>query len=200
MNLKSIYETENSLKTFMQLEPLHFYLRTFFLDSIRSRDTLIDPFDFSYKYNLDTLKSLNLFLILAKHGLLIKFYNLECDECGETTIEDSIDKFYECINCKSLLLNLKEPNTDNLFSNISYLFKLSDEILDELQQDLKVQPSLSSEPYNDKEGDATTVQKSLVVTEIVKHTDNTLTGLASEKNILQQQINNLLGEGIRSIS
>ncbi|WP_431030018.1 hypothetical protein [Lysinibacillus sp. LZ02] len=200
MNLKSIYETEDSLKSFMPLEPLHFYLREFFLDNLKNQEIIVDPLDFSFKYKLNPFKTLNLFLTLANNGMLKKFYRLECDDCGEPSIEDSLDKFYECIICKELLINLTEPKLEDLFNNISYLFEIIDEIKEDLNDDLKVPPSLLYEQDNDKGGTMTTNQKPISVTDVLNHSNDDLSSLASEQDILRDQINTLLGEGIKSIS
>lgn len=199
-NLKAIYNTENNLQLIMPLEPLHYILRDFFLSNIKDKVTTIDPLDFSFNYKIDGMKTINLFLTLSNHGLLKKIYRLECDECGEIALEDSIDKFYECFVCKHPLINLYEPNSEDLFNNISYVFELCEELFNELNENLKVQPSLPSEMQVGKEGNMTTIQNNLGVTEILQHTENNLSSITSEQLILNQQIDKLLAQGIKSIS
>ncbi|MFJ3386877.1 hypothetical protein [Lysinibacillus sp. Ag94] len=200
-NLSSIYESEDSLKLLMPFESLHFHLRDFFLNNVKKKATVIDPLDFSFRYKIDTLKTINLFLTLSNYGLLKKLYQLECDECGEITFEDSIEKFYECFVCKHPLLNLSEPSVNNLFNNISYTFEICKELQEELHLDLKAPPSLSSNKLcDDKGGDMATIQSSYGVSDVLKHPEDGLSSITSEIFIIKQQIDNLLAEGIKTIS
>ncbi|WBF54867.1 hypothetical protein HXV90_02850 [Lysinibacillus sp. JK80] len=200
-NLNSIYESEDSLKLIMPFESLHLYLRDFFLNNLKKKAPVIDPLDFSFRYKIDTLKTINLFLTLSNYGLLKKLYQLECDECNEIAFEDSIENFYECFVCKHPLLNLSEPSFDKLFNNISYAFEFCDELQDELYHDLKVPPSLSSNKQSDdKGGDITTIQSNFSVSDVLKHTDVSMSSITSEQCIIKQQIDDFLAKGIKTIS
>lgn len=191
-SLESIYKKDTNYSSYFPLESLHYFLRNFYIDNVKDGNYIIDPLDFSHKYNLSSIKTLDIFLLLADYGVLIKQYHLTCDECGTPTVENNIEDFYECFNCKHLLLNLSIPLNPDMFNNIKYVFEFTDYFLDEIRSDIKNPPPSSS--FNpEEEGSQGMPETNL--TSVFENTDPSLKGLS-----LEQEVLNKLRKGILNIS
>lgn len=188
-NLISIYDNHTSYNSFFPRESLYLTLREYFIKNIKDNNFIIDPLDYSYRYSLDPIRSLDLFLLLSQYGILNKLYYLKCDDCATPSIEPQIENFYECIDCKTRLLGLSHPNAHQVINNIKYVFEISDEMVNEISYEIKNLPPSSSFEIIEEEGYAATN-----VGTVLNNIDQTLPGIALEKEVLE-----ILSRGIQNI-
>ena len=189
-SLKSIYNSNDYYNSFAPLEQLHFSLKNYLSKNIQQSNYFIDSSDFSHDFHLEIMKSLDLFLLLSEHGIFEKNYEIICDECGSPSIESNINNLYECITCKSLFLNLSKPDISAFFQNVKYLFEINEDVLIEMQDDIKNPPPSSLNELFEVEGDAIPSSET-----VLKCNDSHLRGIAHENDILKT-----LSEGILNFS
>lgn len=179
-SLKSIYEDNTQFNYFYPIDPFYNLLRDFLLENIKSANFTIDSQNLSYKYHLDSMKVLEIFLALSEYGILNKEYFFTCDECETSIIEEDLDNIFECVVCKSKVFNLSRPNGFEIFNNIRYVFSITEDIICELNKDLKTLPSSSSKVCEEEDIKPTNLNS------VLNNTDKSLVNINNEKEIIEE--------------
>jgi len=186
MSLEDIYKKQPLYEQFYPLAPLYNQLRDYLITNIKDANYVIRASSFAHVYTLKKNEALDLFLLLSEYGILIKNYELFCDECDKVIVTEDLTDYLYCSCGDKLVYDIN--NIDEIFNNLHYLFEISPEYVQAIQEALAPQRFRPTSNDNDNIIDFNTAQK-----KNLPPFPNE--GLKNEYNILVQ----ILENGIREI-
>lgn len=155
MSLEDIYKKFPAYEQFYPLSPLYNQLRDYLITNIKDANYVVRASNFAHVSTLKKNESLDLFLLLSKYGIFIKNYELFCDECDEIIVTENLTDYLYC-SCGTKLV-YDTNSIDEIFNNLHYLFEISPEYIQAIQETLAPQRFRSTS--NDNIIDFDAVQK-----------------------------------------